>query len=56
MTMLTEVAARATVRGPLGETQFTDVTVLVIDGVLTVNRDGRTLAWFAAGAWQVSFL
>jgi len=54
--MLTEVTGRCTVRTPLGETEFTDVTMMVVDNVLTVNRDGRTLAWFAAGSWQVSFL
>lgn len=54
--MLTETADHCTVRSPLGESEFADVIVMVVDNVLTVNRDGRTLAWFAAGSWQVSFL
>jgi hypothetical protein len=54
--MLTEIADHCTVRTPLGETEFADVTVMVVENVLTVNRDGRTLAWFAAGSWRVSFL
>jgi hypothetical protein len=56
MTMLTQVADHVTVRTALGESEFSNVTVLVIDDVLTVNRLGRTLAWFASGSWQVSFL
>jgi len=54
--MLLQYADHVTVRSTLGETEFADVSVEVIDAVLVVSRASRNFAWFAPGTWQVSFL
>lgn len=57
MSMLKHFADRLTVTTAAGPREFKDVYCEVTDGVLTVMRDARVLAWFAAGQWtEASFL